>query len=293
MHYHTASLAVLITAAIALQSPHQRVRDAQSKSRQGSRFPSPLVAKNHPESSSSPAFLTRASEAFAVNGTSIPQVDFDVGESYAGLLPNTPSGNTSLFFWFFPTDNPAASNEITIWLQGGPGCSSMAGLLQENGPISWQPGTSAPIRNPYSWTNLTNMVWVDQPAGAGYSPGPATVQNEIDVANQFNDFWKNFMTTFGMEYYNVYIAGESYAGQYIPYIAENMLDRGDLTYYDLKGIQINDPVVNYYDALENAPAAMYMNNWPRLLGLNESFMSDINERAATCGYTEFMEHALL
>jgi carboxypeptidase D len=47
-----------------------------------------------------------------VDGTNFPQVPFDIGESYSGLLPNTPHGNTSLFFWFFPSTNPAAKKEV-------------------------------------------------------------------------------------------------------------------------------------------------------------------------------------
>lgn len=47
-----------------------------------------------------------------MNGTGIPEVDFDVGESYAGTLPNTPAGNSSLFFWFFPSKNPKAHDEV-------------------------------------------------------------------------------------------------------------------------------------------------------------------------------------
>lgn len=106
-----------------------------------------------------------------VNGTTVPEVDFDLGESYAGRLPiDAPNSTDSssedeLFFWFFPSKNPAASREITVWLNGGPGCSSMGGLLQENGPFLWQPGTYSPQPNPFSWTNLTNMVWIDQPIG--------------------------------------------------------------------------------------------------------------------------------
>lgn len=96
---------------------------------------------------------------------------FDLGESYAGRLPiaapNSTGSSTEneLFFWFFPSKNPAANKEITVWLNGGPGCSSMGGLLQENGPFLWQPGTYSPQPNPFSWTNLTNMVWIDQPIG--------------------------------------------------------------------------------------------------------------------------------
>lgn len=88
------------------------------------------------------------------------------------------------------------------------------------------------------------MVYIDQPAGAGFSPPPSTVQNEIDVAHQFNDFWKRFIDTFDMQGYDIFLTGESYAGQYIPYIASDMLDRNDSTYFNLNGIQINDPSIN-------------------------------------------------
>lgn len=187
--------------------------------------------------------------AYAVNGTGIPDVDFDVGESYAGTLSiNDNSSDTNqLYFWFFPSDNPAATNEIALWLNGGPGCSSLDGLLQENGPFLWQSGTYAPQPNPFSWTNLTNMVWVDQPIGTGFSPAasgaPANITNEEQVAMDFAGFWKNFMTLFNLTGADVYIAGESYAGQYIPYIADYMLEQNNTEYYNVKGIQINDPSI--------------------------------------------------
>jgi carboxypeptidase D len=176
-------------------------------------------------------------------------VDFDIGESFAGTLSinNKPSNKNQLFFWFFPSDNPAASNEITIWLNGGPGCSSLDGLLQENSPLLWQSGTYAPQPNPFSWTNLTNMVYVDQPIGTGFSPAakgaPAKIANEVQVAADFAGFWKNFMTTFNLTHRDVYITGESYAGQYIPYIADYFLNETNPEYYNLKGIQINDPSI--------------------------------------------------
>ena len=58
-------------------------------------------------------------------------------------------------------------------------------------------------------------------------------------------FWKNFIDTFSMHGYKVYITGESYAGQYIPYIASGMLDVKDTRYFNVKGVQINDPSINY------------------------------------------------
>lgn len=58
---------------------------------------------------------------FAVNGTALPEVNFDVGESYAGSLPISSNANDSnrLFFWFFPSENRTVGKEITIWLTGG------------------------------------------------------------------------------------------------------------------------------------------------------------------------------
>jgi carboxypeptidase C (cathepsin A) len=88
------------------------------------------------------------------------------------------------------------------------------------------------------------MVYIDQPVTTGFSRGNITVNNENDVATQFKGFWKNFIKTFSMQGYKVYITGESYAGQYIPYIASGMLDEKDHEYFNLKGININDPSIN-------------------------------------------------
>ena len=81
-------------------------------------------------------FLNNNTQQFVVDGTKIPDVDFDIGESYAGLLPISQAADEErkLYFWFFPTTNPDAGEEIVIWFNGGPGCSSLSGLLTENGP---------------------------------------------------------------------------------------------------------------------------------------------------------------
>ncbi|KAI9660522.1 MAG: hypothetical protein M1821_009873 [Bathelium mastoideum] len=293
MIFHPFVAALLgVSAVTALQSPHKR---APVK-------PKRALPKNtnkaHVQHKRQSSYLNSNTAKFAVNGSGIPDVDFNIGESYAGTLPIT--GNASdpnqLWFWFFPSENPAASDEITIWLNGGPGCSSLDGLFQENGPFLWQSGTYQPVANPYSWVNLTNMVWIDQPIGTGFSPAakgaPAQINTEVDIAREFSGFWKNFMETFGLTGRKVYIAGESYAGQYIPYIADYMLNQSNTDYYNVKGIQINDPSINYDDTLIQAPAVWALNDYANIFGLNETTMIDVNERAEKCGYFEFMENAL-
>lgn len=94
-------------------------------------------------------------------------------------------------------------------LNGGPGCSSLSGLLTENGPFTWEAGTLAPVQNPYSWTNLTNMLWVEQPVGVGYSQGTPNITNEVELAAEFRGFYKSFVDTFQTKNWKTYITGES------------------------------------------------------------------------------------
>ena len=166
---------------------------------------------------------------------SLPDVNFDLRELYSGLV-SIDYSNTSraLFFMFEPTVG-APVDEITIWLNGGPGCSSLEGFFQENGRYLWQPGTYSPTINEYSWVNLTNMLWVEQPVGTGFSIGTPTATTQEETAQDFIKFFKNFQDIFGIKNFKIYVTGESYAGRYVPYVSAAMLDANDKEYYDLSG----------------------------------------------------------
>ena len=98
---------------------------------------------------------------------SLPDVPFDVGELYAGLIPiNYTNTSNALFFIFQPTIGEPV-DEVTIYLNGGPGWSSFESFFQETGRFMWQAGTFAPVENPYSWVNLTNMLWYVKTFGEG------------------------------------------------------------------------------------------------------------------------------
>ena len=76
-----------------------------------------------------------------------------------------------------------------------PGCSSMEGIISEHGVWTWYGGTFAPVRNPWAWANLTNIVYIDQPVGSGFSVGNASITNEEELAQQFLGFWDNRVMT--------------------------------------------------------------------------------------------------
>ncbi|KAM0713740.1 hypothetical protein Q7P37_010702 [Cladosporium fusiforme] len=239
-------------------------------------------------------FLSQATAPFAVNGSSLPNITWNVGESYAGLLPISDSFNETrkLFFWFFPSYSSNPKNEIVIWLNGGPGCSSMEGILQGNGPINWLPGTDSPVPNPFTWLNLTNVVWIDQPVGVGYTQGKPSINTEKDLAMQFAGFWKRFVEVFRIENWRVYLTGESYAGFYIPYIAGAFIGAGDTTYYNLAGVHMNAAVIGDSNLQMNMLLPAYAARWNKVLGLNETFMADLQRRASLCGFTRYIREHL-
>ncbi|CCG82284.1 Carboxypeptidase cpdS [Taphrina deformans PYCC 5710] len=242
--------------------------------------------------------------SFLVNGTGIPDVNFDVGDSYAGLMPISSLANETkqLYFWYFPSAN-ASSTDITFWLNGGPGCSSLEGLLQENGPFIWQYGTYLPVPNPYSWTNLTNMVWVEQPVGTGFTQGTPDATGEFDVSQQFLGFLQQFFQEFpSLQNKNMYISGESYAGRYIPYIASavhNYTESTNATSFNsskipnLKGTMIYDGVYTADVYQSEMTANRFVQANRELWNLNSTFMAQLANESAACGYEDYLNRYLV
>jgi cathepsin A (carboxypeptidase C) len=90
-------------------------------------------------------------------------------DQYTGWLDVGPH---HLFFWYFKAENlasDASSSPLTLWLTGGPGASSMAGMLVELGPCLVNEHGNGTNYNPYGWNKDTALIFVDQPAGVGFS----------------------------------------------------------------------------------------------------------------------------
>ncbi|KAF2399219.1 alpha/beta-hydrolase [Trichodelitschia bisporula] len=236
-------------------------------------------------------FLTERSMPFWVDGKGLPDIDFDIGESYAGLLPisDNPAETRKLFFWFFPSTYPNASNEVAIWLNGEPGCSSLIGLMTQNGPFIWPPGAPAPMPNPYSWVNLTNVLWVEQPVGVGFTQGTPGIADESGLSQQFMGFYKQFVDTFGLLASDVYLASESYGGYYVPYIADAFIKANDKNYFNLKGISLTNPIIGDDTNQGEVASAQFMDYWQNLLYLNTSFTKSVYSLAEKCQYQAYLD----
>ena len=137
-----------------------------------------------------------------------PDADLDIDDS------------NHLFFWFFESRSNPDKDPLTLWLNGGPGCSSTTGLLFELGPCLVANGGENTTYNPHSWNEASNVIFLDQPVQVGYSYGSKSVANSQDSAEDVYAFLQLFYTKFPKFLQNdFHIAGESYAGTYIPNIA--------------------------------------------------------------------------
>ena len=174
-------------------------------------------------------------------------------------------------------------------LNGGPGCSSLSGFLTENGPFTWEAGTLDPVQNPYSWTNLTNMLWVEQPVGVGYSQGTPNITDEVELAAEFRGFYKSFVDTFQTKNWKTYVTGESYAGYYVPYIADGFISANDTEYFNLAGISINDPIIGDETIQQQVVILPYVEFWENLIYLNETFLKQVRERQDSCNYSSYLD----
>ncbi|KAL9109199.1 MAG: hypothetical protein Q9227_006124 [Pyrenula ochraceoflavens] len=125
------------------------------------------------------------------------------------------------------------------------------------------------------------------PVGVGFSQGTPNITNEVQLADEFAGFWKNFITTFGMQNFDIYLTGESYGGYYVPYISDNFLSQNDSTYYNLQGNIIIDPIIANDAVQEEVIIQDYVHYYNNDLNLNSTFLAQMDATAEACGYTEF------
>ncbi|XP_023293517.2 venom serine carboxypeptidase [Lucilia cuprina] len=143
-------------------------------------------------------------------------------ESYAGYLTVDPKFNSNLFFWYFPAEQEASYAPVVLWLQGGPGASSLFGLFTENGPFEFDVHGKLQKRN-YTWSKTHNLIFIDNPVGTGFSftdSDDGYARNEKDVGHNLHEAMQQLYELFEWsDTSDFWITGESYAGKYVPALA--------------------------------------------------------------------------
>nr|KYP34937.1 Serine carboxypeptidase-like 27 [Cajanus cajan] len=178
---------------------------------------------------------------------------------YSGYVTVNEQAGRALFYWLVETpasdtDGPS-SRPLVLWLNGGPGCSSIAyGAAEEIGPFRVSPDGSSLYLNPYAWNNLANLLFLESPAGVGFSYSNTTsdlyTAGDQRTAEDAYTFLVNWFERFPQyKHRDFYIAGESYAGHYVPQLAQivNQKNKGikdpDI---NLKGFLVGNAVTDDY-----------------------------------------------
>ncbi|KAL0452128.1 UNVERIFIED_CONTAM: Serine carboxypeptidase-like 49 [Sesamum latifolium] len=173
---------------------------------------------------------------------------------HAGYYQIPRSHAARMFYFFFESRN-STQDPVVIWLTGGPGCSSEMALFYENGPFTIANNLSL-VWNEYGWDKVSNILYVDQPIGTGFSFSSDRRDirhNEKGVSDDLYDFLQAFFRGHPhLAKNDFYITGESYAGHYIPALAARVHQGNKAKegiHVNLKGIAIGngltDPAIQY------------------------------------------------
>lgn len=162
----------------------------------------------------------------------------DKVKQYSGYLDDDEQ-DKHLFYWFFESRNDPKNDPIVLWLNGGPGCSSMGGLFMELGPASINKKGEV-VHNPHSWNANASVIFLDQPVNVGFSYSGSNVDSTVAAGKDIYALLSLFFHQFP-EYskQDFHIAGESYGGHYVPVFASEILSHKDRN-INLKSILIGN-----------------------------------------------------
>jgi len=189
-------------------------------------------------------------------------------KQYSGYLDDKEE-DKHLFYWFFESRNDPKNDPVVLWLNGGPGCSSLTGLFLELGPSSITKDKKI-LHNKFAWNNNASVIFLDQPVNVGYSYSSSEVSNTVaagkDVYALLTLFFEQFPQYADQPFH---IAGESYAGHYIPVFAAEILSHKK-TNINLQSVLIGNGLTDgvtqyaYY-----RPMACGEGGWPAVLDEGE------------------------
>lgn len=161
-------------------------------------------------------------------------------KQYSGYIPVDAAKTRFIFYWVVESQSAPATDPLVLWTNGGPGCSGLTGFFTENGPFRAQANGTLSM-NQYAWNKVANMVFIEQPAGVGFSyiTSPVAYGDEQAATDNYN-FIKAFLVIYPQFASNkFYITSESYGGHYMPTLAQKLVDNGGVNF---KGFMVGNPL---------------------------------------------------
>ncbi|KAF5813953.1 putative carboxypeptidase D [Helianthus annuus] len=171
---------------------------------------------------------------------------------YSGYVTVNPNAGRALFYYFVESPTDSSTKPLVLWLNGGPGCSSLMGAMSELGPFRINSDGKTLFMNDYAWSNVANMLFLESPAGVGFSYSNTTSDyhksGDKNTADDAYIFLVNWLERFPQyKTRDFYITGESYAGHYVPQLAYTILlnnKKTNQTVINIKGIAIGNAAID-------------------------------------------------
>ncbi|KAI5082006.1 hypothetical protein GOP47_0001749 [Adiantum capillus-veneris] len=230
-----------------------------------------------------------------------PEVQF---KQYSGYITVNASAGRALFYWFIEADSQhAQSKPLILWLNGGPGCSSIAyGAMEEIGPFKVLPNASGLSINTHAWNKVANLLFLESPAGVGFSytntssdlKTSGDKRTAIDAHTFLVRWFERFPQYKGRVFY---ITGESYAGHYVPQLAKLVYEQNikgvDNPDINLKGLLVGNGVLDHY--YDNVGLIEYW--WDHALISDTSYHAilatcDFHKANVSASCTQLIDNAL-
>ncbi|XP_022777171.1 serine carboxypeptidase-like 44 [Durio zibethinus] len=176
-----------------------------------------------------------------------PDVSF---RQFAGHIDVDEKAGRSLFYYFVEAEKDPMNQPLTIWLTGGPGCSSVGDAFASVGPFITTNNARGLQRNLLSWNKVSNLLFIDSPIGSGWSYS----NTSSDYTNGDDSTNKNLFT-FMLKWYekypdfksrDLYLAGSSFAGHFVPNFANSLLDYNKQSKglkFNVKGLALGNPML--------------------------------------------------
>ncbi|KAM0949955.1 putative peptidase S10, serine carboxypeptidase, alpha/Beta hydrolase [Dioscorea sansibarensis] len=176
------------------------------------------------------------------------QLPFHMETGYVGV------DEVQFFYYFIESEGNPAEDPLFLWLTGGPGCSSFCGLFLQIGPLNFRRvkyNGSLPtlVYHPFSWTKVSNMIFLDSPVGTGFSfsnTPEAYVDGDVTSSLRVSKFLRKWFIDHPQFLSNpLYVGGDSYAGKVVPFITYMISEgiaSGARPLLNLKGYVIGNPV---------------------------------------------------
>ena len=164
--------------------------------------------------------------------------------TYSGYL-EIPNTKRALHYVLLESQSDPTKDPVVLWLNGGPGCSSLLGMITEVGAFVQPDGSDDFVANPYSWNRKANLLFLESPPGVGFSYSdellytPSDPNTASDNYQALLSFFRKFPQFKGRDFF---ISGESYAGMYIPFTATAIVagNKASAEKINLQGVLIGN-----------------------------------------------------